>query len=206
MLHNLSSGINDVALFSQHLNGRMLVMNDKLAIWINDKLTEKNWSQRELARRAQISHTTVSKVLSGQLKASYEFCEIIASAFGEPKETVFRIAGLLPALPSSENDLVLQELLEIAQDMSLTTRQQALKYLRFLYKDEDKSMKKSAKAAEKSGISATASQAAYYAGKNAAEDGETLEQLLSKLSQQRRKYFENKFKQELSEEINNQGS
>jgi transcriptional regulator with XRE-family HTH domain len=71
-------------------------MDDILVSWVNDEIAERGWSMRELARRGNISHSSVSLVLSGQRKATHEFCEAIATATGTPVTTVLRMAGLLP--------------------------------------------------------------------------------------------------------------
>ena len=54
-------------------------MSSGLTERIRAELARRHWSQRELARRARMSHTTVSKVLSGRLAPSYEFCRAIAA-------------------------------------------------------------------------------------------------------------------------------
>lgn len=67
-----------------------------MANWINSKLNELGWSQREMARKAGLSHAIISKVISGQVNPTRDFCAAIAGALGERPEKVFRIAGLLP--------------------------------------------------------------------------------------------------------------
>jgi transcriptional regulator with XRE-family HTH domain len=77
----------------------MLIMEDILATWITKKTEEHGWSLRELGRRAEISHATISNIVSGKSKPTFEFCLGIAKAFGEQPERVFRMAGLLTPEP-----------------------------------------------------------------------------------------------------------
>ena len=64
--------------------------------FINDELNVREWSQRELARRANVSHTLVSNVLSSKMPPSWDFCAGVAKAFGKRPEDIFILAGLLP--------------------------------------------------------------------------------------------------------------
>ena len=73
---------------------------NKLTDWINTQLNEKGWSYSELARRSNLSKGTISNVMTGQQTAGWDFCHKIAKALKIPSETVFRLAGLLPSLPT----------------------------------------------------------------------------------------------------------
>jgi transcriptional regulator with XRE-family HTH domain len=66
--------------------------------WLNQELNKRGWTYSELARRAGISHSTVSTVISRASKPGPEFCLGIARALGLPPEDVFRKAELLPPL------------------------------------------------------------------------------------------------------------
>jgi DNA-binding XRE family transcriptional regulator len=77
----------------------MATMANDLVSWLAENLEERGWSLRELARRAEISHTTVSSVLKEQQAPSWEFCAEIARVFGLQPERVFVMAGLMPAPP-----------------------------------------------------------------------------------------------------------
>lgn len=70
---------------------------------MNNKLNEKGWNYAELSRRSGMSRTAISLTNSGQNAVTWEFCKAIADAFGEPAETVFREAGLLPPAPRNED-------------------------------------------------------------------------------------------------------
>ncbi len=75
--------------------------------WVRNQLVEYGWSMRELARQANVSHSLVAKVMSGQ-KPSWEFCAAIADPFEvSPIEVLLRagkltfkdIQQVLPMLP-----------------------------------------------------------------------------------------------------------
>ena len=75
------------------------VTND-LVPWLVKTLDERGWSQRELARRSNVSSTTVSEVVSYRRIPTWEFCATIAQALNVPPVEVFALAGLMHAPPS----------------------------------------------------------------------------------------------------------
>lgn len=72
-------------------------MNTKLSDFINEELTQRGWSQRELARKAGISHTSISEVIAGNRNPGWDFCAAIAAPLDKTPLEVFQLAGLLPA-------------------------------------------------------------------------------------------------------------
>lgn len=70
--------------------------------WISDQLKVKGWSMRELARRANVSHTTVTDVVNKSRQPTWEFCVSIAKVFGEKPEVIFQLAGLSKDKPNPE--------------------------------------------------------------------------------------------------------
>jgi transcriptional regulator with XRE-family HTH domain len=105
-------------------------MSEALRDWLYEELERRKWSQRELARQADISQAFVNRVLSGNASPSINFCNQIARALGVAPEQVLRLAGILP--PASD-DSTLQELIELARNLSQEDREELLKYARFRY-------------------------------------------------------------------------
>ncbi len=110
----------------------MSVMSDKLMAWLSTELKKRRWSHNELARQAGVSQAAISNVLSGERRAGADFCVKVAQALGEPPEKMLRLAGILPT-STSENDPVLSESFDLIRNMSSQQRQEALRYLRYLY-------------------------------------------------------------------------
>lgn len=107
-------------------------MGKDFVTWLNNELNKRGWSNSELHRRSGMATSTISMVLGGQKKPGWEFCLAIATALNEPPEKIFRIAGLLPALPSSEDE-TLRESIDILKSLSPQQRKEVLRYLRFLH-------------------------------------------------------------------------
>ncbi|NJN96561.1 MAG: helix-turn-helix domain-containing protein [Anaerolineales bacterium] len=103
-----------------------------LGTWASEATKKRGWSYRELARRAGISHSLISKVFSDDMPPSADFCIKIASALSESPEKVLRLAGILPSSPASDND-TLQELIELARNLPPEDQKELLDYARFRY-------------------------------------------------------------------------
>lgn len=110
-------------------------MSESLRLLVTQELDKRGWSYRELARQADISNALVSRVLSGDMPASADFCIKIANTLEVSPETVLRLAGILPpASPASpSDDSTLQELVELARNLPPEQRKEALRYIRYLY-------------------------------------------------------------------------
>ncbi len=72
-------------------------MNTKLSDFINEELKQRGWSQRELARKAGVSHTSISEVIAGNRNPGWDFCAAIAAPLEKTPLEVFQLAGLLPS-------------------------------------------------------------------------------------------------------------
>jgi transcriptional regulator with XRE-family HTH domain len=75
--------------------------------WLNLELERRNWSYRELGRRASLSSGAISKVMTEAALPGWELCKRVAQALDKPPEQIFRLAGLLPPVP--EKNARLQE-------------------------------------------------------------------------------------------------
>lgn len=70
--------------------------------WLDRELSERGWNDHQLAQRAGISHSVISKARRGVMPR-WEACAAIAGALNLPADLVFRQAGLLPLLPEDES-------------------------------------------------------------------------------------------------------
>jgi transcriptional regulator with XRE-family HTH domain len=98
-----------------------------LVDWLRHQLTEKQLSQSELARRSNISHATISRVLSKKQPQTYDLCIAIADGLGEPRAVVLDLAGLLPDLPDYKLTPEIIEWLQLFEQMSEEDREELWK-------------------------------------------------------------------------------
>jgi len=90
---------------------------------------------RELARRANISHAWISKILAGD-HPSWDFCAAIAPALGVSPIEVLLVAGKLTptdvrrALPALDYATPAQELIALISALNEEDQQAALQFLR----------------------------------------------------------------------------
>jgi transcriptional regulator with XRE-family HTH domain len=73
--------------------------------WLDHELAERGWNDNQLANRAGISHSVISKARRGTMPR-WDACAAIASALNIPADLVFRQAGLLPPLADEEAVLI----------------------------------------------------------------------------------------------------
>jgi transcriptional regulator with XRE-family HTH domain len=67
----------------------------RFARWLSRVLSERGWSQAELARRSQLSSSHISRLLSGTRCPKVEACTRLAQALHLSQEVVFQQAGLI---------------------------------------------------------------------------------------------------------------
>lgn len=105
-------------------------MNVTFSTWLAEELTKRGWSHNELGRRAGISQTAISNVISGKRNPGADFCVKIAQALNEAPEKVLRLAEVLPS--QTADDPILRELHDLVENVPPDRREEALRYLRFL--------------------------------------------------------------------------
>ena len=71
----------------------------EISQWLDRQLKQRAWSSSELARRAGISQSSVSNVLTGKQIPGLEFCKGVAKALGVRTEELLQRAGHLPPMP-----------------------------------------------------------------------------------------------------------
>ena len=98
--------------------------------WLERQLQERGWSSSELARRAGISQSAVSNVLTGKQIPGLEFCKGVASALDLRTEELLSLAGHLPPMP--EPVVEEQEALRLLRGLNRPMRGVALSLLRAL--------------------------------------------------------------------------
>lgn len=108
-------------------------MSEVLKEWLSQELKRRNWSHNELARQAGLSQSTVSSVISGNRNAGADFCVKVASALDVPPEMLLKMAAILPSDSPPLDDPTLQELIELAKNLSPNQRRELLRYTRYLY-------------------------------------------------------------------------
>lgn len=108
----------------------MLRVANELVPWLIEMMDERGWSQRELARRTDVSSTTVSNVITYQRLPTWEFCAAVARALSVPPEEVFALAGLMrpPPAPVDEEG----EALGLLRRLPRATRAMVVQMLRGL--------------------------------------------------------------------------
>jgi transcriptional regulator with XRE-family HTH domain len=102
----------------------------KISEWLEQQLRARGWSSSELARRAGISQSSVSNVLTGKQIPGLEFCKGVARALDLRTEELLQRAGHLPSMP--EPVVEEQEALRLLRGLSGPMRGVALSLLRAL--------------------------------------------------------------------------
>jgi transcriptional regulator with XRE-family HTH domain len=69
-------------------------MNVDFPEWLQAQMSERSWTQAELARRAGTTSTTVYRVINRERKPGVDFCQGVARAFGMRDFDVMKIAGI----------------------------------------------------------------------------------------------------------------
>jgi transcriptional regulator with XRE-family HTH domain len=95
--------------------------------WLDRELAERGWNDYQLAHRAGLSHSVISKARRGHTPR-WEACAAIAGALRLPAELVFRRAGLLPPLPEDESALA--ELRALIPQLTPRDRQELVQIAR----------------------------------------------------------------------------
>jgi ribosome-binding protein aMBF1 (putative translation factor) len=73
---------------------QVVALQDNFVANVRAALDKRGWSQRELARQAEIHWQTVGRILSGGMNPTTEMCEKIADALEiTPPEKIFRKPG-----------------------------------------------------------------------------------------------------------------
>jgi transcriptional regulator with XRE-family HTH domain len=109
-------------------------VGELLRRWVIEQLDKSGWSMRELARRASIDPSTISKVLSGEENPGPKFYQGVARAFGVTLESVERLDrdGIIPRNRIDDPDY--KDLMEIAQNLTDDDLHEVLDYATYKLK------------------------------------------------------------------------
>jgi len=113
----------------------METTENTFANWLEKEIKARGWTIRELARRAGLTHVTISNVLNGTRNPGVEFCLGVARALREPPELVFRRAGLLPNREGIEDELF-ERFRAYVEALSPERREELFRYVMFLHQLE----------------------------------------------------------------------
>lgn len=116
-----------------NFNLKIYYVEQKLVDWMLEELRDRKMSHRELARRAGISHSSISNILSGYREPTWDFCAAISKPLDKQPIEVFRIAGLLPPSSGKVDELSEDEaeLIKLYRQLSPgEVRSYALSFLR----------------------------------------------------------------------------
>jgi len=98
--------------------------------WLYQQLNKRNWSISQLARMSQgeTSHSNISKVLSGKLAPTADFCLAVARALGESEIDVLYMAGHIHnrEKPITFDDPFMRELYQSAENLTPDQRKTIL--------------------------------------------------------------------------------
>lgn len=109
--------------------------------WLLDELKVRDWSQADLARRAGVSRTAISDIISGRRNIGKDLALSLSEVFNLPLEEVYRRSGILPLEPPQDETLYkINHLYHTLKDETNKTR--ALEFIEFLKGQEEKNDRK----------------------------------------------------------------
>lgn len=101
---------------------------NKFVEWLNQELNQRGWSYSDLARRAALSRSAVSTVISETQAPGLKFCVKVSKALGYPPEYVLRKAELIPPSPE-DKDPELLKWFEFGRKLTPEQREDAVRYV-----------------------------------------------------------------------------
>ncbi len=104
--------------------------------WLQAEMDKRGWSQSDLARAADLNRAVINKLLNGKSQPQPSTLEAISRALKIPLETIYRVAGLLPANP--DNDDAMEEAMYIFKSIQNSQRRAtAIALLKALIMEEE---------------------------------------------------------------------
>ena len=99
------------------------------ANWLLAELEQRGWTQADLARRAGISKTSISDLISGRRNIGTDLATNIAKGLHVPVGEVYRAAGLLPQEKKIDEDI--EQIVHELQDLTREEKREFLSYIRW---------------------------------------------------------------------------
>jgi transcriptional regulator with XRE-family HTH domain len=87
---------------------------ERFSDWLLNELKSRDMSQSDLARIAGLGRGTISNIMNGTRNVGQDTLTAIARALRLPPETVFRAAGIFPAIHS---DAIVDEITYLASQL-----------------------------------------------------------------------------------------
>lgn len=75
---------------------------EEFSAWLSRKIEEREWSLRDMERHANVSRTTIGRVINGEQDPTQDFCEKVARTLNLSKTEVMWRAGVLPVEDEAE--------------------------------------------------------------------------------------------------------
>ena len=105
--------------------------------WLQREINKRGLTQSALGRAAGLGRAVICKVASGQCQPEPATLQAIAGAFDIPVETIYRAAGLLPALTETETGETIEEAIHLFRKIKDPGRREtAVQLLRVLAGEE----------------------------------------------------------------------
>lgn len=104
-------------------------VGDRLNNWVHKKLRDTGWSMRELGRRAGLSSSYLSGVLSGKMNPGLKFYRGISEAFDVTIDALDRLdqEGIDPETQAGE--LLVDQISELCQSLPRAGQLKVLDYV-----------------------------------------------------------------------------
>lgn len=80
-------------------------MGNNFRTYVTKEMNKRGWSPSDLARAAGVAKSTISMNLNDNRQPGTILCNGIARAFGVPPEEIYRLAGILPSEPKTNQTI-----------------------------------------------------------------------------------------------------
>ena len=102
--------------------------------WLHAELDQRGWSYRETARRAGLSHGSLSQIANGR-QPGFAVCLALSRALGYPLTQVLWLAGYIERPPG--HDPLLDELAHVAHPLPAKLKRTLIQIARSMNEQEE---------------------------------------------------------------------